>query len=116
MNEQTTMLIDVQPWSARVVCHPRLRAWSFASLHHTTQLFSLPFTRGIPLPSGLHGVQTETTHHMAQTVRSGRVHAYHWGALLGLSRLAVSNRLQPVSLGYTNHASLHQPCTRGTHP
>jgi len=37
-------------------------------------------------------------------------------ALLGLSRLAVSNRLQPVSLRYANHASLHQPCTRRTHP
>src|SRR6218665_78483 len=37
-------------------------------------------------------------------------------ALLGLSRFAVSNRLQPVSLRYANHASLHQPCTRRTHP
>src|SRR6218665_819182 len=78
--EQTSMLIDVQPWSARVVCHPRRRARSFATLHHTTQLSGLPFSRGIPLPPGLHGVQTETTHHMAQTVRSGRVHAYHWAS------------------------------------
>src|SRR6218665_2233246 len=37
-------------------------------------------------------------------------------ALLGLSRLAVSNPLQPVSLRYANHASLHQPYTRRAHP
>src|SRR6218665_3873189 len=45
--------------------------------------------------------------------------SYRWGycnTLLGLSRLAVSNRLQPVSLRYANHASLHQPCTRRMHP
>ena len=74
------MLRDVQPWPARAVCHPRPRARSFATLHHTTQLSGLPFSRGIPLPPGLHGVQTETTHPMAQTVQSGWVHACHWAS------------------------------------
>ena len=91
--EQTTMLIDVQPWSARAACHPRLRARSFATPHRTTQLFRLPFTRSIPLPPGLHGVQTETTHRTALTVRSGQVHSRHWASP---TRSFVFSSVQPV--------------------
>src|SRR6218665_3315495 len=74
------MLRNVQPWPARAVPRPRLRARSLATLHHTTQLSGLPFSRGIPLPPGLHGVQTETTHPMAQTVQSGWPHPCHWAS------------------------------------
>src|SRR6218665_289850 len=78
--------------------------------HYSTFRASL-LTR-YPTAPGLQGVQTETTHPMAQTVQAAGSMPVTGRALLGLSRLAVSNRLQPVSLRYANHASLHQPYTR----
>src|SRR6218665_2456790 len=110
--EQTTMLRDVQPWPARAVCHPRPRYRAFATLHHTTQLSGLPFSRGIPLPPGLHGVQTETTHPMAQTVQRGWVHACRWASP---TRSFAFSSVQPATTCESevcNHASLHQPFTR----
>src|SRR6218665_3890850 len=94
---------------------PRLRARSFATLHHTTQLFRLPFTRGIPLPLACTEYRPRLLTTWPRPSEAAGSMPIIGRALLGLSRLAVSNRLQPVSLGYANHASLHQPCTRRTH-
>src|SRR6218665_3344686 len=46
--------------------------------HYSTFRASL-LTR-FPTAPGLHGVQTETTHPVAQTVQSGWVHACHWAS------------------------------------
>src|SRR6218665_1870724 len=110
------MLRDVQPWPARAVCHPRPRARSFATLHHTTQLSGLPFSRGIPLPPACTVYRPRPLTPWPEPSKAAGSMPVTGRALLGLSRLAVSNRLQPVSLRYANHASLHQPCTRRTDP
>jgi len=66
-----------------VVSHAASHYSAFQASHHTRY----------PTAPSLHGVQTDTTHRMSLTVRSGRVHGR---ALLGFSRLAVFNRLQPL--------------------
>src|SRR6218665_890932 len=111
------MLRDVQPWPARVVCHPHRELGR--SPHRITLLnFSgFPWIRGFPLPPGLHGVQTESLTARPRPSRAAESMPGHWA---NPTRSFVFSSVQPATtcekLRHASHASLHQPCTRRAHP
>src|SRR6218665_324843 len=110
------MLRDVQPWPARVVCHPH-RELGRSPHRITTQLFRFPMDTRVPTAPGLHGVQTESLTAWPRPSRAAESMPGRWA---NPTKSSVFSGVQPATtcekLRHANYASLHQPCTRRAHP
>src|SRR6218665_4031764 len=97
---------------------PLKRARSFATPHHTTQLFRFPMDTRFPTaPPACTEYRPSPLTARPRPSRAAESMPGHWA---NPTRSFVFSSVQPATtcekLRHASHASLHQPCTRRAHP